>query len=38
MAIVILFNLLCATALNMVVVPTVYFRFGRKGHAEPLSS
>ncbi|MCH7985199.1 MAG: efflux RND transporter permease subunit, partial [Acidobacteria bacterium] len=37
MAIVILFGLLSSTALNMVVVPAVYFRFGRKGHAEPLS-
>ena len=34
MAIVILFGLLTSTALNMVVVPTVYFRFGAK--AEPV--
>ena len=32
MAIVILFGLLSSTALNMVVVPSVYFRFGQKGH------
>jgi Cu/Ag efflux pump CusA len=30
MAIVILFGLLSSTALNMVVVPSVYFRFGKK--------
>jgi len=30
MAIVILFGLLSSTALNMVVVPSVYFRFGQK--------
>ena len=29
MAVVILFGLLSSTALNMVVVPAVYFRFGR---------
>ncbi len=36
MAIVILFGLLTSTALNMVVVPTVYFRFGAK--AEPVAA
>ena len=30
MAIVILFGLLSSTALNLVVVPAVYFRFGQK--------
>jgi multidrug efflux pump subunit AcrB len=30
MAIVILFGLLSSTALNMVVVPSIYFRFGQK--------
>jgi len=32
MAIVILFGLLSSTALNMVVVPSVYFHFGQKTH------
>jgi len=31
MAIVILFGLLSSTALNMVVVPSVYARFGKRG-------
>ena len=31
MAVVILFGLLSATALNMIVVPIVYLRFGRAG-------
>jgi Cu/Ag efflux pump CusA len=30
MAIVILFGLLSSTALNIIVVPAVYFRFGQK--------
>jgi multidrug efflux pump subunit AcrB len=30
MAIVILFGLLTSTALNMVVVPAVYYRFGAR--------
>jgi CzcA family heavy metal efflux pump len=35
MAIVILFGLLSSTALNMVVVPAVYFRFGQKATLVP---
>ncbi len=35
MAIVILFGLLSSTALNMVVVPAVYFRFGQKATSIP---
>jgi Cu/Ag efflux pump CusA len=31
MALVILFGLLSSTALNMVVVPAAYFRYGRRG-------
>ncbi|MCH7765441.1 MAG: efflux RND transporter permease subunit [Acidobacteria bacterium] len=38
MAIVILFGLLSSTALNMVVVPAVYFRFGRRGQEQQFSS
>ncbi len=38
MAIVILFGLLSSTALNMVVVPAVYLRFGDRGREETSSS
>jgi Cu/Ag efflux pump CusA len=37
MATVILFGLLTSTALNMVVVPAVYFHFGAK-QARPVST
>lgn len=33
MAVVILFGLLSSTALNMVVVPAAYYRFGSAGQA-----
>jgi CzcA family heavy metal efflux pump len=38
MAIVILFGLLSSTALNMVVVPAVYFRFGQTSQQPQISS